>query len=191
MAETRVRLGRKQRVCQGDVYRNIDMIEYVAEKGGYMEVSRINYPLVVVLTQDCDLEQDHKFQWSRNQPSTRTQDKCLIAVLVAPVYNAEHVYLGEHLSALHMSMEPIPKNKSPGQFLRKNQIPRYHYLAFPSSVAIVDSVIDFKHYFSINGRYLRRMRRDHFVCRLDVLYREDLSHRFAAYLSRIGLPGPD
>jgi hypothetical protein len=72
----------------------------------------------------------------------------------------------------------------PGQ----NERPRYHYLSFPDNVPIVPSIADFKHYFSVNLVYLEKLRQKHFVCRLSELYREDLSQRFAAYLSRIGLP---
>ena len=75
------------RVCQGDVVREVDCIEYVTEKAGVIEVSRIVFPLVVVLTQDCDLEQDHKCQ----QADKPVRDKLLISVLVAPLYNAQHV----------------------------------------------------------------------------------------------------
>jgi hypothetical protein len=35
---------------------------------------------------------------------------------------------------------------------------------------------------------LEKIRPKNFVCRLSALFREDLSQRFAAYLSRIGLP---
>ena len=162
------------------------MIEYVVQREGNVEISKISFPLVVVLTQDCDLEQDHKYHWGRSPRSS--QDKWLISVLVAPLYNLEHVYAGQHLSELGMSMEPINAKKSPGQYLRNNERPRYHFLSFPPSFPIVDSVVDFKHYFSVNVRYLRRLRQTHFVCRLERLYREDLSHRFSAYLARIGLP---
>lgn len=184
--ETRVRTTREVRVCQGDIFKDVEMIEYAVEKSGKLEISKIVFPLVVVLTQDCDLSQDHRFRWSR--PSGKTQDKWLISVLVAPIYNVEHVYEGEHLSELNMSMEKINRRKSPGTYLVNNERPRYHFLSFPSTQPIVDSVVDFKHYFSVNVKYLRKLRKENFVCRLGPLYRENVSQRFAAYLSRIGLP---
>jgi hypothetical protein len=162
------------------------MIEYAVEKAGVLEVSKIVFPLVVVLTQDCDLEQEYKVRWARDGGTT--QDKWLLSVLVAPLYNVEHVYSGEHLSEIEMAMEPINKKKSPGKYLQNNERPRYHFLSFPDPVPIVDSVVDFKHYFSVNGSHLRRLRDSHFVARLAPLHREDLSHRFSSYLARIGLP---
>ncbi len=182
----KVKLQKHARICQGDIFREIEFIEYVSEKSGIIEVSKIVFPIVIVLTQDCDLEQDYKFRWSRQY--TGTQDKWLISVLVAPLYNVEHVYEGEHLSELGMQMQKINKRKSPGEYLRKNNVPRYHYLEFPDEVEIVPSVIDFKHYFSANVKYLKRIKKRNFVCRVSELYREDISQRFASYLSRIGLP---
>jgi hypothetical protein len=184
--KAKVRTARGVRIYQGDIFRDVEMIEYVAEKEGTLEVSKIVFPLVVVLTQDCDLEQEHIVRWSVNPK--QSQDKWLISVLVAPLYNVEHVYLGQHLSDLEMTMQPINAKKSPGENLRNNERPRYHYLSFPSEQPVADSVVDFKHYFSVNGGYLRRQRAKKFVCRLAPLFREDLSQRFSAYLSRIGIP---
>lgn len=182
----RVRRGDRKRVHQGDIFRDVEMIEYVFEKAGALEVSKVVFPLVVVLTQDCDLEQDHRFRWAlKTKP---TQDKWLISVLVAPLYNVEHVYEGKHLSDLGMTMEPINGRSTPGGYLRNNERPRYHFLSFPPSEPIADSVVDFKHYFSVNGQYLRRLRKTNFVCQLAPLFREDVSQRFSAYLARIGLP---
>lgn len=181
-----VRVTPANRLLQGDIVRDVEYIEYAVETHGIVEVSRITFPLVVVLTQDCDLEQDHKFRGRGT--GTTTQDKWLLSVLVAPLYNAEHVYLGEHLSDLDMTMEPINRQKTPGKMMRSNERQRYHYLEFPSKIPIVPSVVDFKHYFAINVQTLHALRPTHFVCRLAPLFREAISQRFANYLARIGLP---
>jgi len=177
----------KNRVCQGDIYRDVACLEYAIESEGVVEISQIVFPYVVVLTQDCDLHQDSKVE----QGEMGDHDKRLLSVIVAPLYNAEHVYQGEHLSELQMEMCKINRKKTPGQNLRQNQTPRYHYLEFPPDVPIVPSIVDFKHYFTVNVEYLKQQRPSKHVCCLDYLYREDLSHRFASFLSRIGLPEPD
>lgn len=174
------------RLSHGDIIRDVECVESVVEKNGQLELVKIIFPLVVVLTQDCDLAQDYKFRWSR-KPTT-TQDKLLLSVLVAPLYNAEHVYNGEQLSDLGMNMTTINRSKSPGENLRKNETPRYHYIDFGSKVPIVPSVIDFKHYFSVNSSYLKKAKSGGFVCRLSSLYREDVSQRFTSFLARIALP---
>ncbi len=182
----RPRIRAQSRISQGDIYKDIEFIEYVVEKKGDLEVSKIVFPLVVILTQDCDLEQDYKVRWSRDKPNS--QDKMLLSVLVAPLYNAEHVYQGEHLGDLGMQMQTIVKNRTHGRFLRQNEIPRYHYLEFPPNINIVPSVIDFKHYFSVNSKYIKKIKSKQFVCSIPPLHREEISQRFAYFLSRIGLP---
>lgn len=183
----KVRRQRGGRVVQGDIISHVEHVEYVSVSGGIIEVSKILFPLVVVLTQDCDLEQDFRFRWARAKKQP-THDKYLLSVLVAPIYNADHVFRGEHLSELQLSMQAINPKKTEGNSLKNNERPRYHFLEFPPQVPVVPSVIDFKHYFSVNGEYLKKLKRDRFVCRLSPLFREDLSVRFASYLSRIGLP---
>jgi hypothetical protein len=147
---------------------------------------RVVFPLAIVLTQDCDLEQDHRFRIEER----KTKDKLLISVLMAPLYNVEHVYLGEHLSELGIQMERLPKTGNTGNFLRNNERPRYHYLEFADDVRIVPSVIDFKHYFSAQVEYLRDLRARRYVCSIAQLFREDIAQRFASYLARVGLPEP-
>lgn len=182
----KVRRGRIPRICQGDIFKDIDFLEYVIEKEGNLEISKIVFPLIIVLSQDCDLAQDYRFRWGRPRP--KSQDKYLLSVLVAPLYNIEHVYKGEHLSEIGIKMSLINRDATPGSFLRQNSRPRYHYIEFPNEIPITPSIIDFKHYFSVNIEYLRNIKKTNFICRVSELYREDISQRFASFLSRIGLP---
>jgi hypothetical protein len=176
----------KEWISQGDIFKDVELIEYVTEENGIIEVSRIRFPLAIVLSQDCDLFHDFKFRIKKDE--VKTQDKLLLSILVAPLYNVEHVYNGEHLRELGIEMESINRKSSSGQDLVKNLKPRYHYLEFPDDIPIVSSVIDFKHYFSVNVDYLRELKKTNFVCKVSELFREDISHRFASFLSRIGLP---
>lgn len=178
----------KARISQGDIYRDVEFIEYAIEKKGIIAISKIIFPLVIVLTQDCDLTYDYNRRWSKTPASN--DDKRLISIIVAPLYNAQHLYDGTHLSELGMQMSPIGGGTRKTK-LEQNQTPRYHYLNFPRNIGniqIVPSVIDFKHYFTVNVEYLKKHKAKHFVCRIGILYREDVSQRFSNYLSRIGLP---
>lgn len=174
-----------ERVCQGDIFKNIEYIEYTVEKEGQIEISKIIFPLVIILTQDCDLAQDHTFRWGKEKK--KTQDKYLLSSLVAPLYNVEHVFKGDHLSELGLNMFVFDSSTKKNN-LKINDIPRYQYLDFPPEIPIVPSVIDFKHYFTANILYLSKIKKENFVCKVSELYREDISQRFASFLSRIGLP---
>lgn len=173
------------RIQQGDLFRDIEYIEYLEEKEGIIEGSKIIFPLVIVLTQDCDLEQDYHSRIMG--PDEKNQDKWLISVLVAPLYNVEHVYRGEHLKELGLTMQEIKKSNTAVNYLKTNQNPRYHYLEFPKTIEIVPSVIDFKHYFSVNINYLFSIKETNFICSVSSLFREQISQRFSSFLSRIGV----
>jgi hypothetical protein len=160
LLRTEIQTTKESRLRQGDILRDVFWLERVSEISGVIEVSRIIFPLAIVLTQDCDLEQDHRFR----REAKATQDKWLMSVLMAPVYNVEHVYLGEHLSELDIKME------------------------FADDVPAPPSVIDFKHYFSAAITYLTEHKPTAFVCSVAPLFREDIAQRFASYLARVGLP---
>lgn len=176
------------RICQGDIFSNVELIDYAdINDDGIVEISKILFPNVIVLTQDCDLEQDFN---NRIKDPRANEDKHILSVIVAPLYNIEHVYNGEHLSELEFRMQTISSkpSKTDNKFLRNNQNPRYHFFEFPDEIPLVNSVIDFKHYFTVNNNYLKSLKKENYVGKVAELYREQVSNRFAHYLSRIGLP---
>lgn len=172
------------RIRQGDVIRDVVYFEHMVENEGDLTISMITFPSVVVLTQDCDLEQDFNY---RNEEHN-SKDKLLISVLVAPLYNSDHVFNGEHLSEIGITSASFNKIKTEGKQIFQNKNPRYHYLEFPESVQLVPSIVDFKHYFSIPVSSLLEEKKKSYVCTFSELNRADLSQRFASFLSRIGLP---
>lgn len=172
------------RLRQGDVIRDVVYFEYLNENEGNLTISMISFPSVVVLTQDCDLAQDHSF---RNEVHD-SNDKLLISVLVAPLYNSDHLFNGEHLSEIGITSTQINKTRTAGKLIIQNKNPRYHYVEFPEQVELVPSIVDFKHYFSVPVPVLLEQKKQKFVCTFSDLNRADLSQRFASFLSRIGLP---
>lgn len=179
-------------INQCDIYRDIEFIEYVKEDGDSIEVSKIVFPLAIVLTQACDLQQDHNARKKIEVENKGNQDKFLISVIVAPIYNFEEFRMGTHLDQLGLMMDPKGRrDKSTCSNIMKNENKRYHYLNFAEDVEIVESVVDFKHYFTVTVNYLNAIRKEKYVCSIDSLYRELLLQRFSNFLSRIGLPEPD
>lgn len=179
-------------VNQCDIFRDVEFIEYVKEEGNTIEVSKIIFPLAIVLTQACDLQQDFSARKKIIEEQKGNQDKFLISVIVAPVYNFEDFRQGLHLEQLGFQMEPKGKRtKSMCDNIIKNENKRYHYLNFDKDVDIVESVIDFKHYFTVTVNYLNSIYEKNYVCSVESLYREFISQRFSNFLSRIGLPNPE
>lgn len=178
-----------RRVRQGDIFPNAPYYESYVEANGEFALTVFEFPYVVILTQDCDLEQNMN---ARDKASVGKQqvanDKHLISVIVAPLYNAEHLFSGEHLSEVGVVAQKFNSGLKKPVLLNQNA--RYHYIEFDSSVVLPNSVIDFKHYFTVSLNWLEGniARR---ICGVEPIYRELISQRFSNYLSRIGLPNPE
>lgn len=179
-------------INQCDIFRDVEFIEYVKEDENIIEVSKVIFPYAIVLTQACDLQQDFNARKKIAETQSGNQDKFLISVIVAPIYNFEDFRQGKHLEQLGFVMEPKGKRtRSLCGNIIKNENKRYHYLNFDKDVDIVESVIDFKHYFTVTVNYLNSIYNEKYVCSIDSLYRELISQRFSNFLSRIGLPNPE
>ena len=191
MAEvvTKTYLETKKIINQCDIFQDVEFIEYVKEDESSIEVSKIVFPQVIILTQACDLQQDYNARKRWNETKIGNQDKFLISVIVAPMYNFEDFRQGNHLGQLSLEMEPKGRrNRSICENIIKNENKRYHYLNFENDVELVESVIDFKHYFTVTVNYLNSIYEKKYVCSVDSLYRELISQRFSNFLARIGLP---
>lgn len=178
------------RIYQGDLLRDFEYVEgaSIETKEVSGEIKRIIrtgkriLPYLVILTQDCDLEQD----FENHLDLSKNQDKFLHSILVCPAYLAEKFRRGEHLEELKLKMEIIGSER--WSTLIKNQIPRYHFLESHPRLQIPKLVIDFKHYYTVPRDILYDGAKNRYIGSLNELFREALSQRFAYYLSRIGLP---
>lgn len=174
-------------IHQGDIFLKLPFYERYKENKGAFELAILEFPLAMILTQECDLEQNLN---ERNRNNVKADekflhDKYLVSLLCAPIYNAQHLFLGEHLSFLEI--QTTKKGKEQKNYIMSNRDPRYHYFEFEESTRLVPSVIDFKHYFSVSLEILEAKIANR-ICSIKPIYREYISQRFANYLSRIGLP---
>jgi hypothetical protein len=175
-----------ERLYQGEIIANVVewVPSYAAEALDVVSnVSPVIYDLSVVVTQDCDLEQDWR---KRNEsPNTDTSLSCVLlcpARFAAPVFNSDPQVRGEGTDRI-----------------RKNQSMRYHFLAEISTSADTATVgpgamlVDFKALFTVRTIELYRQLRVNTNpakrgFRLETPWAEHLQNRFANYHSRIGLP---
>ncbi|MFZ3169428.1 MAG: hypothetical protein WA130_17575 [Candidatus Methanoperedens sp.] len=143
----------------------------------------LTLPYIVVMTQDCDLDNDFK---NRSITNPDKHDKYLRTVLVCPAYVAEDFKDGNHLEDLELKMEKW-ESKRFKQIKEQNNA-RFHFLEPEQKLQVPELVIDFKHYYAIPRDTLFRMYPDCYLVTINQLFREFLSQRFSNYLSRIGLP---
>lgn len=176
-----------ERIHQGDIFRKVPFFESYFENNGAFEVSILEFPYAIVLSQECDLEQNCKEREliATSNAESAKHDKFIVSLLCAPLYNAEHLFSGEHLS--YLKLQADKKSSEQKKLIKSNRESRYHFLELDGEVEMVPSVIDFKHYFSISLPILEGNISNR-ICSIRPIFRESISQRFTNYLSRIGLP---
>ncbi len=175
-----------KQIHQGDIFQSIQYYENYVEKSGKFELSLLRFPYSIILTQECDLSNNIRERNKNNDNNNLvSQDKYLVSLLCAPLYNAEHLFAGNHLEWLNIKSET--KGSDNKRYIKSNRDPRYHYIEFEDEVKLVPMVIDFKHYFTVSLHYLENTL-DKRICSLKPIYRESVTQRFSNFLSRIGLP---
>lgn len=167
------------RLVQGDIYKDLSFVMGVKTQAE-LDIEAINLRYAIVLSQDCDLN-SHQ----RALDSGKTENRSLLpSVLVCPAYPLEQFFSGEHIEGKNLGLlqgkrDSIKNNE-------KNK--RYHYIESDTKTGLTDLVVDFKHFYTVGYEVLMSVRATSYVTTINELYRENLSQRFAQFLSRIGLP---
>jgi hypothetical protein len=178
-------IGDKSPLCQGEILSTLIQPYLDLERSwlvtNSLQVTRKRHDYVVILTQDCDLEQDFKVR-ARDEEN----DKLIPNVLCCEVVEANR------LSA-NIESSKIWKR------IRQNNDERYHFLqkADPEQDALRQGLpemgIDFKRFFTLpTAEVYHRIAIGEAKRRscINSPYMEHLSRRFTNYLSRIALPIP-
>lgn len=143
----------------------------------------------MIVTQDCDLEQDWKAQVEHQSRGLEDPgDKGLRHIMLVPAYVADAFREGQHIEGRTMR----PWNTKEIERVQKQEHKRYDYLSRESGLLEQNLVVDFKHYFTVERDCFYRNSKEtgafEYLCTLGILYREALTRRFCEYLSRIGFP---
>jgi len=169
------------RIHQGDILRDLTLLEVSRKPRG--EATETSLPYSVVLTQDCDLEQDFL---NRGESGSMNHDKYLQTILLCPAYPAKDFRDGQHLVGLGLRMEKW--NSDRFKLIRSQQNERFHFIDRQEDVNVPELVVDFKHYFTQPRDELYLTLQAAYLATISELFRESLSQRFCYYLGRIGLP---
>ena len=174
------------RLRQGDVLRDIVL------KDAYNTGNEITVPFIVILTQDCDLEQEREaikaiaetlepgyvLEKGKSPP---TNDKYLNNILVCPAFIAVDVHNGDHFAQLEWTMTHHSSQ------IELNNNPRYHFLAANKSFSVPALCMDFKRVFTLPRDYMERSLQNK-AAKLEDLFAQAVSNRFTAFTSRVALP---
>ena len=169
------------RICQGDILRDLK-IQLVDSNN---KVQLFSFPYLIILSQDCDLEQYFiKLQTSNDDESCNQFIPNIITLLSFPADQARN---GNHLSELY-TIKQQRINTDLWKIVKQNKNERYHFLPSYQPLQVPELLIDFKNYLTIPFEQIFECYKDHYLATVNELFREDLSQRFCNYLSRIGLP---
>ena len=163
---------------QGDIYKNIKLFRNIKVGDNDIEVDEVEFRYVIVLSQTCDLERIYD-----------TNPNAILSVLVAPLFLLEEFKSGTYLDFVNIESNPIKKEHALKSY-RNGEKPRFHMLEFDDKTKmendLLDSfIIDFRYFFTAD---MSQFNKNNYVATVAHFYRESISHNFASYLSRIGIP---
>jgi hypothetical protein len=140
---------RKTRICQGDIFH--DLLITIGSGSNTLHIEAV-LEYAVVLTQDCDLQQD----FVNRKKHSNNNDKDIDTILVCPAYSLEDFAQGRHIKDRHMqSFTAKELNK---KFKPNDMMKRYHYLVEDLENGVPELVIDFKQFLTV-PRYVLYGRR--------------------------------
>lgn len=169
-----------QRISQGDIFQDIEILENISVEKSKITVQRIIFPYVICLNQECDLENDFSAK------DKLLCDNNFLHIAIAPAFIFEQFLTGKHWGSIFSNNNPQKRGDTTINKIINNEIPRYHYLKFPDK-DMPELIIDFKHFFTIDKNALYNQIKNR-LCSLDNLFKEKINQRFSYFISRIGLP---
>jgi len=153
-------------------------------------VESILHPRVIMLTADCDLEQDFRRRYTEGQngyvlTDTDDSDRAIIpCVLLCDLYVESEIKV--RIASGSDIWKPIPRNASE----RYHRLPAAQIADVPI-LDLPDLYSDFKKAFAVSTTALYQGVLNGHVRRIAIvppIYVHDLMHRFYSFLSRVGLP---
>lgn len=172
----------ERRISQGDIVTDLRMAAGLAE--GSEDFDIVDIPFAIVLSQECDLEQDFDVQ----KKPTENGDKILPTILVCPAYNLKQFQTGDHYVHLNGRKMRAWTSGEATKLTSNTQHERYHKLIEDLEFSIPELIIDFKHFYTVPRDLMYSIYKNGYKASTKPLFREHISRRFANYLSRIGLP---
>lgn len=165
---------------QGEILTNFTQYQLDIEQLRLQNVVAIPilHAYVIVLSQDCDLDQDYR------RRAQGKQDNLLGSIIFCAAAPADKDF-----------REDIGLDSKEWKRFKQNQDPRLHYLREVPTAddaggeGLPELAIDFRQYFALpTAEAYLAIETARRRCRLEQPYTEHLSNRFSWHLSRVALP---
>jgi hypothetical protein len=185
-------------LSQGDIFENItysfvnNNIDKHQKSEEIINFIEFQFPYAIILSQGCDVKFMSEIVASKKGKSS----KYMPSILLCPIYKEQAVLKNNHLKYIpeidiQLSEEPY-YSKRDADFSSSDMHYRYHRLTIKvdKQLAGTDLLIDFKHCFSLHAGYLLN-NLTHRKFTLETIFAEQITLKFASYLSRIAIPDLD
>ncbi len=194
MATTSIALkvGLDDHICQGDVFSNVQYTYLDSEDNESADLVEYTFPMAIIISQACDVDAMSKMI----KDSFGKGTKFMPSLLMCPIYDKEEAKNLSHLGTALKEMS-IEGAKDDHLFNSKENIVidqdwhyRFHALKIADrngNIILDNAVIDFKHYFTVPPTYLYNNRKNR-LFHLDSLFAEQITLKFATFLSRVAIP---
>lgn len=177
-------------IFQGDIFENVKYSFIVNETDENVDVLEFEFPYAIVISQCCDVNFMSNLMGTKKGKVT----KFMPTILMCPIYDDTMAKTGEHIDDAFKELGIIREeenlyNSSEKELFKKDHHYRFHSLnvKLNGKSIIHDSVIDFKHVFSVPITYLLENRGNR-VISLEDIYSEQITLKFANFLSRVAMP---
>lgn len=182
-----------ENICQGDVFKDVRYMYIESEDDENVQVVEFTFPMAVIISQACDVISMGDMIAEKQGKAT----KFMPSILMCPIYDMEVAKSTNHLTQAFNELG-ITKLDGESDHLiysddRKVAGKDWHYRFHDLTVSIngkhvlENAVIDFKHYFTVPASYLMKNRKDR-LFHLEDLFAEQITLKFATYLSRVAIP---
>jgi len=180
-------------LCQGDIYKQVKYNYIESEDKDGVNIIEMEFPHAIIISQACDVIAMSEFESIKKGKAT----KYMPSILLCPIYDQALLKDGKHLDELEKEFEfkfiqtqdEKIYNSNDLNIVKKDWHYRFHLLTIQQEEKKVmeNVIIDFKHYFTVSPNYLWKNRRNR-IMRLEDIYAEQITLKFATYLSRVAMP---
>ena len=180
-------------ICQGDVFSNVRYSYIDSEEQDSVQVTEFTFPMAIIISQACDVNSMGEIIEERGGKST----KFMPSILMCPIYDVNVAKKTDHLTRAFEELHLKKLDGKDDYLLYRDDLKvankdwhyRFHDLTVSIGKGIVleKAVVDFKHYFTVPASYLMKNRENR-LFHLEDLFAEQITLKFATYLSRVAIP---
>jgi len=177
-------------LCQGDIFKNVKYNYIYDENNDEVQVIEYEFPLAVIISQACDVVHMSSIVNSKEGKPT----KFMPSILMCPIYDKESAKSGNNIEQAfnilnYNEVKESLFNSNEYKIIKNDWHYRFHYLElyYNNNKVLENTVIDYKHYFTVPASYLINNRQNR-VYRLEELFAEQVTLKFATFLSRVAIP---